>query len=161
MKDSRPVSERIAGASHSEVKMSNKPGTKVRAVDWLLNSAILLIASLALLSSVFPIFDNTLYAPQSRFDFGSVGAGQTVKHSFTVRNLHPWSVTVTGVQSDCSCTTAFTGQSPPFKLMPLQAATIKAVLDTGRKTGRVAQTLAVTTLDDPQGTSLSIEGKVH
>jgi len=161
LKGSRSASQAPSSALGPGVQAPARTSRSSRRVDALLNGAIVLVAGFGLLSSVLPVFGNSLYASGGRYDFGSVKAGEVVKHRFSVRNLHPWPVTVTDVQSDCGCTKSFPDRKPPFRLAPLQSASIDASVDTSAKSGHVAQTLIVTTSDNPSGTLLSIKGEVH
>jgi len=130
-------------------------------VDALLNGAIVLVAGVGLLSSVLPVFGNSLFAPGGRYDFGSVKAGEVVKHRFSVRNLHPWPVTVKAIYGDCGCTKVSASRRLPFQLSPLQAVEIEAQVDTARRSGPISQSITVTVSDNPKGAQLSIKGEAH
>ena len=121
-----------------------------------MNGAIVLVAGVGLLSSVLPVFGNSLYAPGSSHNFGSVKAGQTVKHTFTVRKLHPWPVTVKAIYGDCGCTRVSATRRLPFQLTPLQAVEVTAEVDTKGRSGHISQSIVVTTSDNPRGAELSI-----
>ncbi len=97
--------------------------------DRLLNTAI--IATVGLTAAVYtlPIFSHELFAPARTYDFGTVKAGTLARHTFTLRNLHPWAVTVTGLQSDCGCTKSVVGRKLPFSLKPFQTVKVASSVD--------------------------------
>lgn len=119
------------------------------------------MACLAVANCIFPVFGNQLHAPNSRYNFGQVPAGTKVQHRFSVRNIHPWAVTVTGVSSDCGCTKSFAGRTPPFQLSPLQSVDVIAEVNTAGRKGSLSQSLTVATADNPQSTLLSMSGEVR
>ena len=114
----------------------------------------------AILAFRLPIFSSFLYAPHDVAAFGTVPAGQVVKASFVVRNLHPWAVTVKEVRGGCGCTRTVLEHDPPFRLAPFQAVTVSANLDTDRKNGPTSQTIHVVTSDNSVGSPLTLEGMV-
>jgi hypothetical protein len=105
-----------------------------------------------------PIFAPHLYTSQDVFRFGTVETGTLVRGQFTVRNLHPWSVTVTGVRGGCGCIKSFVGRKPPFKLKPFESVQVNALLDTSNRPGTLKQSIYVVTSDFPRGTELIISG---
>ena len=107
-----------------------------------------------------PLFSSFLYAPQAAYQFGTVFEGDTVYHSFVVRNLHPWPVVVKGVKGGCGCTRTVVEHDPPFTLAPFQSVTINASLDTARKFGPMSQTIRVITSDNADGSPLILKGMV-
>lgn len=129
--------------------------------DALINA--LLIGTVAALVVVYalPIFAPSLYAMSSTHQFGSVRAGTPVQHIFTVRNLHPWPVRVTGVSSDCGCTRMFVGRTPPFTLKSLQSVDISTSLNTSGKKGYVSQRILVSTQDNAKSAELVLTGTVQ
>lgn len=129
--------------------------------DRLLNIALVLAACISILIYALPIFGNQLYAPRGTHYFGVVKTGTQIHQNFTVRNLHPWTVVVSGIQSDCGCTESFTGKNPPFLLSPFQSVVVTASLDISGKKGAVNQKIQVITSDNQQGTSLLLQGKVQ
>lgn len=133
---------------------------KRKPLDTLLNVALLFSVVLCGAVYALPIFSHQLWAPRSTHNFGTVGAGTEVKHTFTLRNLHPWAVTITGSHSDCGCTRSFVGKTPPFQLAPFQAIDVTATVKTSAKRGHVEQNVFVTTNDNEKGTSLVLRGEV-
>lgn len=131
------------------------------AVDTWLNLTLALVFCACVLVYMLPIFSNQLYTSQDTHNFGAVKSGTEIRHQFTLRNLHPWSVTVTGVHSDCGCTRSIVGQVPPFQLAPLQAITVSTVLTTRGKTGHISQNVLVITGDNSNGTLLRLRGEVQ
>lgn len=130
-------------------------------MDALLNGTIIVVTGFGLLSVVFPVFGNRLYAPKAQYSFGTISSRTPVRHRFSIRNLHLWPVMVTSVQSDCGCTEVFPNRKPPFRLAPLQAAAIDVTFDTGGRHGHRSQTLLVKTSDNAQGTALTLTGDVN
>lgn len=129
--------------------------------DGLLNTALTLTICAGAAVYTLPIFGNQLHAPGSVHGFGTVKAGTEVHHDFTVRNLHPWAVTVLDVHSDCGCTRSVVGKTPPFRLAPLQAVTVSTALQTRGRKGRIEQDVRVITDDNGKGTLLRLRGEVY
>ena len=73
--------------------------------------------------------------PQSGHDFGRVQRGTVVPVRFSVRNLHPWSVRITGIRGGCGCARPVIDRPLPVELKPFESATINAPIDTNMKTG--------------------------
>lgn len=127
----------------------------------LLNITLGLTLVACALVYTFPIFSNELQISGSTHDFGSVQAGTELRHQFKLRNLHPWPIVVTGVNSDCGCTRSIVEQNPPFRLAPFQSITVSTALNTRGRTGRFSQNVHVTTSDNPNGTQLQLRGEVR
>ncbi|PQV62383.1 hypothetical protein B1R32_1432 [Abditibacterium utsteinense] len=142
-------------ATSGEVSSSESTlARKSQRLDTLLNIALAVTFCAGIAIYKFPIFSRELYVSQPTYNFGTVKAGTSVRHTFTLRNLHPWTVIVTGVSSDCGCTKAFIGKSPPFQLFPLEAVKIDTQVETKLKQDYVSQTVRVSTTDATNGTSL-------
>lgn len=133
---------------------------KRRVGDAILNVAIVLVLLLALAAWRLPIFSHGLYILRSAYDFGTINAGDPVEHSFTVRNLHPWTVTITGIHAGCGCTRGFVKRKPPFELKPFQAVTVYAAVTTLGKKGPVQEVISVYTEDNRDGTPFLFRGYV-
>jgi len=132
-----------------------------KRLDMLLNGALGLTVCLSIAVFTLPIFGNQLYAPQSPYDFGIVKAGTQIERKFTVRNLHPWTIVVSELQSDCGCTESIVGKTPPFRLAPFQSVDVVATLSTNGKQGHVKQAIYVSTNENQQGTPLVLQGEVR
>ena len=145
----------------STAPLHAKSSRSKRGVDALLNVTIVALVVLYLLSYKFPIFSPQLYAPDANYNFGTVRAGVPVKHTFTVRNLHPWSVRVTGVSSDCGCTRTFLRHTIPFTLSPFQTAEVATAMDTHLKKGNISQRILVGTGHSSTYTTLVVTGLVQ
>ncbi|MDF2441644.1 MAG: hypothetical protein JWN98_2628, partial [Abditibacteriota bacterium] len=154
----RSRSLRKAMLSTSAAQTSRKVS---RRMDLMLNGAIFVVAGFGILSSVLPVFGNTLYTPKSHHDFGLVEAGAELRHRFSVRNLHPWPVEVTGIQSDCGCTKSFVGRTPPFRLLPLEAVEVVAEVDTSGRRGQLSQSIFIATNENRRSVVLSLESEVR
>jgi len=114
----------------------------------------------ALFSYRAPVFAPFLYAPRGVYRFPDAREGDRIARTFTVRNLHPWPVTVTGAKGGCGCTRAFPDRTIPFRLRPLESVAVNIILDTDGKHGAVRQAVQIITSDNPAGTPLVIEGNV-
>lgn len=144
-------------------KASNSAPVRAKThkrLDLLLNAALALMLCACAAVYVLPIFGHELHAPGSVHDFGVVQAGTEVRHDFTVRNLHPWTVTVSSVNSDCGCTRSVVGKTLPFRLAPLQAVTVSTALQTRGRKGHIEQDVRVITDDNEKGTLLRLRGGV-
>ena len=153
----RPSKVAIVKSSGQSAPASKR---KSKSLDAFLNIALVATAGLGIAVYLFPIFSPELYAPSSSYKFGTIKAGALVKHTFTLRNLHPWAVTVTGITSDCGCTKAFVGRKVPFTLAPLQSVDLAAMVNTNRKHGDVSQNINVM-LNNRVANSLAISGHVN
>ena len=154
----RPSKVAIVKSSGQSAPASRR---KSKSLDAFLNIALVATAGLGIAVYLFPIFSPELYAPSSSYKFGTIKAGALVKHTFTLRNLHPWAVTVTGITSDCGCTKAFVGKTPPFRLAPLELVEVEASVKTALKSGQISQTVRVATNDNAYGTELHLQGNVQ
>ncbi len=152
-----PNSAASGEVSSSEFVLNRKS----KRVDTLLNVALALTVCAGIAIYKFPIFTRELYASQPTYNFGTVKAGMPVRHTFTLRNLHPWAVTITRLHSDCGCTKSVAGRNVPFELKPFEQIAISTTVNTNSKQGYVSQNVAVITADNSIGTPLLIEGKVH
>lgn len=139
-----------------------KPKTKQgKVLDTATNVALLGTVVFGSLVSLFPVFGNQLYVSGGSYQFGTVKEGTIIKHSFTVRNLHPWSVTVLNMAGDCGCTQSMTNRKPYSRLAPFASFDVAGTLDTHGKKQDVKQTIYVATSDNPKGTPLVFIGKVR
>ena len=155
-----PVSAASIGIT-TEAKNAPRSATRLRPVlDAALLFAGFLTICLFVLLWRLPIVTNILYVPQNIYNFGSVARGTDVRQTFTLRNLHPWPVTVLHVQGGCGCTKAFVGKEEPFQLKPLESVAVNATLDTSAKQGKTEQTISVITSDNAAGTPLVLRGFV-
>ena len=153
----RPPRIDMANTSVQSVSASER---KSKSLDAWLNVVLVATAGLGIAVYLFPIFSPELYAPTSTYRFGTVKAGTPIKHTFTLRNLHPWPVTVTGITSDCGCTKTFVGRKVPFTLYPFQAVDLVTTVDTGRKSGSVSQNINIK-LNNRVANSLAISGNLN
>ena len=125
-----------------------------------LNAALLGLAVVLLTVSKTPPFAPYLWSSPRAFHFGTVLATQPVVTEFSVRNLHPYSITVQGLQGSCGCIQSFPDQTPPFVLKPFGAARVRVKLDIDGKEGFVQQLVRVRTSDNAIGTPLVVDGFV-
>jgi hypothetical protein len=114
----------------------------------------------ALLIWYFPIFAPRLYTSRGVFQFGTTEQGNLVHAQFSVRNLHPWNVTVTNVIGGCGCARAVADRNLPFVLHPGESVLINASIDTAKRKGEISQTIHVLTEKPIQKTPLVITGMV-
>ena len=122
----------------------------------------MIIALFILISTLYyPIFSNKLYSSDYYYDFNNVKAGIVLSHVFTVRNFHPWPVSISGISGDCGCTKEFINKIPPFVLYPLESVNIYATFDTSGKFGREEHVIRVITDDNKTGTALKLMALIH
>lgn len=114
---------------------------------WVLTFSALSVITIALLSWTFSGLKNggSIYSAETTHNFGNVHEGDHLRHTFTIRNLHPWFITITGAGATCGCTTVSLRRVPPFRLMPLQSASVDAILDTSGTKGKVQEGVIITT----------------
>lgn len=84
---------------------------------------------------------------ETTFDFGTVGQGTGVEHSFTVTNQGGSNLLIQGVQPACGCTG---GAVDSNTVLPGASAAIKAKFDTTGFQGQKIKTLRVFTNDPVQ-----------
>lgn len=117
-------------------------------LDVLINVILMLVGLAMLLVYLLPIFSNTLYTPQGNYNFGKVHTGETIRHDFVIRNIHPWPVTIASVIASCGCTTGTIGETIPYRLNPMQSVRLKAMVDTTHKEGEIEQIIYINTSED-------------
>ena len=117
--------------------------TKAKKNDrlWVLTFSVLSVLTIILLAWTFSGLRNSssVYTSETTHDFGSVYEGDLLHYTFTVRNLHPWPITISGVGASCGCTTAFVRPGSANRLMPLQSTPIDVTLDTSGDRGAVQE----------------------
>ncbi len=126
----------------------------------LFDVSIVTLVAIAILSYRFPVFTNTLYTPSPVHDFNVATAGDEVNARFVVRNLHPWSVTLTNVKGSCGCTQPIADRPLPTRLAPFESVVIRTTFDTTGRVGTAHQPIHLITSDNPKGTALLIKGHV-
>lgn len=156
---STATSGRSASATSATGRTERRAGKKI--LDTLINVALILAVGFAILAYRLPIFSNILYVRHSVYNFGTVTAGTLVRHTFTVRNLHPWPVTVTDITGSCGCTRGFVGRKVPFRLGPLQSVAVLTTENTMGKSGDAEQSIHIATSDNKEGTLLVLQGSVQ
>jgi|GEM_PF-2193453 len=87
--------------------------------------------------------NGSIYSVETTYNFGAVHEGDLLHHTFTVRNLHPWPITVTNVGATCGCTTAAVRRNSPIRLLPLQSTVIDVTLDTAGDRGTIQEGVIV------------------
>ena len=147
--------------THPRTKSGAPAIGRSKWADALLNTALIATVGLTVAVYTLPIFSHELFAPAHTYDFGTVKAGTLVRHTFTLRNLHPWAVTVTGLQSDCGCTKSVVGRELPFRLAPLETVKVAASVDMHSWIGSFSHSISVATSDNSSGTSLTLKGRVY
>ena len=139
----------------------HRPNVRLNPGSLLFDTAVILSVGFAILSYRLPIVSNTLFAANATYIFGTATQGAELQHDFEVRNLHPWTITVTGLKGDCGCTRSFGNKNPPFTVPPLGILNVRTQLDTATKKGDIRQSVRILTADNPEkGTVLSLVGRV-
>lgn len=112
---------------------------------WVLAFSTLSVLTVVLCAWTFSGLKNngSIYSSKTTHDFGNVHEGDLLRHTFTVRNLHPWPITVTNVGATCGCTTAAVRHGSPVRLLPLQSTIIDVTLDTTGDRGVVQEGVIV------------------
>ena len=83
-----------------------------------------------------------LVAPEH--DFGNVDEGQTVKHTFTIKNTGKAPLVIERVRTSCGCVAAVNQDK---EVAPGGSATIDVSFDTNRRPGNNSQTITLQTND--------------
>lgn len=93
---------------------------------WTLAFSALSVLTIVLLAWTFSGLKNSgsIYSAETTYNFGNAYEGDLLHHTFTVRNLHPWPITVTNVGATCGCTAAVVRHGSPTRLLPLQSTLI-------------------------------------
>lgn len=102
-----------------------------------------------------------IYTSETAHNFGSVHEGDRLHHTFTIRNLHPWFITITGAEATCGCTTVSFRRVPPFRLMPLQSASVDTILDTSGTKGKIQEGVIITNSSTDHYNLLSVRADVR
>jgi len=112
---------------------------------WVLTFSALFVITIALCAWTFSGVKNSgsIYSAETTHSFGAVQEGDLLHHTFTVRNLHPWPITVTNVGATCGCTTAAVRHGSPTRLLPLQSTLIDVTLDTSGDRGVIQEGVVV------------------
>jgi hypothetical protein len=92
---------------------------------------------------------------QPVYDFGAVFQGTQVKHTFTVTNKGPGTLTIGPIMTSCGCTVA---QPTKRQLQPGEISDIAAVFDTSSDKGPSQRLITVNT-NDPQHKQLTLTMK--
>ena len=136
------------------------PSTGSR-MDIALNVGILLSGVAFFLVMRYPVFRPALSASQYSFNFGTVRPESELYKSFTVQNLHPWLVTVTGIAGSCGCTKPFLNRELPFTLRPLESVAATVQIETPPEKGDFGQTVTISTVDRKSDTNFQFIAIVH
>ena len=141
---------------------SSKPRSAVlkNALGVALNVALLLSALAFFAVMRYPVFKPVLYASAYAHDFGTVAPGSELRHSFAVRNLHPYPVTVTGIKGSCGCTVPFLSRTLPFVLKPLESVAASVQIETPEEKGEFTQQVIVTTAEAKSDTRFRFSATV-
>ena len=131
-------------------------GGQYKIVRIILDLLILSLIVFLILSFRYPIFSNELYARAYAHNFKVVKSGSVLDCEFTLRNLHPWPVTVTGVVEEYGRTNVTMNGTPPFKLYPLQSVTLRASVDTKGKIGGFENVVRILTSNNKEGTPVAL-----
>lgn len=112
---------------------------------WVLTFPVLSVLNIVLCAWTFSGLRNngSIFSSKTTHDFGNVHEGDLLHHTFTVRNLHPWPITVTNVGATCGCTTAAVRHDSPTRLLPLQSTVIDVALDTSGDRGTIQEGVIV------------------
>lgn len=112
---------------------------------WVLTFSALSVVTVVLCAWTFSGLKNngSIYSSKTTHDFGNVHEGDLLRHTFTVRNLHPWPITITNVGATCGCTTAIIRHGSPSRLLPLQSTLIDVTLDTSGDRGTIQEGVIV------------------
>lgn len=119
-----------------------------RRKDLIINNTLIIVIMLIGVLNWLPIVKAGLFAPIPSLDFGSVKAGDILKGSFLVTNMHPWPVTVVRLTGDCGCTNVFPkGRNAPFRLNASESIPLQVSVDTANRTGPINRIITVSTRD--------------
>jgi hypothetical protein len=86
------------------------------------------------------------------FEFGEAATGESLVHSFEIRNTGFRTVTITGVRADCGCIVANTPKQP---LARGESVTITATVGLKNLRGKLRKSILVES-DDPKNTHLQL-----
>jgi hypothetical protein len=131
-----------------------------RLLDTLVSVGLVVGLAVIVLSLRLPIFRPGLYVGSNIRDFGVASRSDVLRTRFLVRNLHPWSVTVTGTSGNCGCIRTFPGRAVPFTLTPFESAEVDIALDVSTRQGKVEQIARIRTSDDEHGLPLIVRAEV-
>jgi hypothetical protein len=91
------------------------------------------------------------------FDFGTVKAGEKVKHVYKFKNTGSKPLTITDAKGSCGCTVP---EWPKAPIAPGATGEIKVEFDSANKSGQQEKTVTITANTDPATTVIRIKGEV-
>lgn len=94
---------------------------------------------------------------ETTFDFGSVDAGEKVRHVYKFTNSGKEPLLISNARGSCGCTVP---QWPKEAIQPGADGEIVVEFDSGGKSGRQTKTVTLTANTDPAQTTLTITGEV-
>jgi hypothetical protein len=95
---------------------------------------------------------------QTKYDFGKVKEGDTVRHVFRLKNTGQEPLMIFKVKGSCDCLAAFYSEKP---ILPDQEGEIQAFFKTIGRKGHQSRTLYVQTNTDPSETVLTLTGDIE
>ncbi len=146
----------MRGRKEVRLMLKNQSNKSYRTWKISLNLLIILAVVFLILSFRYPIFSNQLYARTYTHNFKLVKSGSVLDCEFTLRNLHPWPVTVTGIAEEYGHTDVTINKTPPFTLYPMQSVTLRASVDTKGKIGGFENVVRILTSDNKEGTPVAL-----
>lgn len=114
---------------------------------WLLSFFVLVLLTIGAFAWTFLGLreSSSIYSSELTHNFGNVQEGDLLHHTFTVRNLHPWPITITAVGATCGCTTASLRHGSADRLLPMQSTSIDVALDTTGDRGMIQEGVIIST----------------
>lgn len=124
------------------------------------DTALVALIGFAILCYRFPILTGSLYVREPVYNFHVATEGDEINAGFVVRNLHPWTVTLTNVKGSCGCTQPIADRPLPARIAPFESVRIRTTFNTSGRAGDAHQPVHLITDDNPQGTQLLIKGHI-
>ena len=141
-------------------EQKSSPSPEVTWVRVIFDTVLVALIGLAVLCYRFPILTGTFYIPRPVYDFNVATEGDEINAHFGIRNLHPWSITLTEVKGSCGCTQPVADRPLPARIAPFESVLIRTTFDTSGRSGDTHQPVRLVTSDNPQGVQLVIQGHV-
>ncbi len=94
------------------------------------------------------------------YHFGVSAEGTTLRHTFVVRNLQPWPLTIVNAAAPCGCTATTVEPRPPVCLLPFQTARIHVTWNTAGESGDIGKSVRVWVNDRRHYVTFAIDADI-
>lgn len=111
----------------------------------------------AIRSSTDEMFFTNFSYTETSFDFGQVTEGDTVSHTFKIKNTGSEPLMIYKTKGSCDCIKAYYSDKP---ILPGEEGDINVFFKTIGRKGKQVRTVSVTTNSEPAESTLTFTGEV-